>query len=160
MISADQSQTIQEAAYKSGEWHYTQGGAKGGKEPPVDLAKRYGDCTDFTWNATKVALGSAWPFSYDRDKPGTSTFLSGDAHGYTEIESYMARPGDVVVLGGHAGIHEGVVEDAEGETHVLGHANNGRPAKPGVPGHDGTTGVFDFTGNAKVSPHFYRPIIP
>jgi RHS repeat-associated protein len=158
MVTVDQSTAIHDAAYDSGEWHYTQGGAHHGDEPPVNLAQKYGDCTDFTWNATKQGLGAAWNHSY-AEKPNTHAFLHGEARGYTEVEASSARPGDVVVLGGHAGIFDGFAEDASGGTRVLGHANNGSPAYPDKAGRDGNTGPFDFTGNARLTPHFYRPII-
>ena len=158
MITSDESIAILVAAIKSGEWSYTQGGAKLGVEAAVsitsDFSKSFGDCTDLTFTATKAALGDSWSSRYPHDKPGTGNFHNGTAKGYTRVENSAARAGDIVVTGGHAGIYFGT--DSKGN--VWGWANNGTPATPTKANHDGGTGYYNFSKSAKNKPEFYRPI--
>jgi hypothetical protein len=152
MITSQQSMRILSSAWASGEWQYTQGGARGGVEVAKNLPARQGDCTDFTWNATKTALGSDWKVSY-ANAPRTSTFHAGTQQGYTEVEASAAQPGDIVVRGGHAGVYMGT--DKKGN--VWGWANNGLPATPKRENRDSPTGNFNFSTKDGETPQFFRP---
>lgn len=161
-VTAAESQDILDAARASGEWVYTQGGAKGGTEISKDFSAtpKRGDCTDFTWNAATVSLGATWAHGWQQ-KLSTTEFLTMAgtelaAHGYVEVPETEARAGDVVVRGGHAGIYTHT--DADGR--IMGLANNGVPARSdGQKNFDGTTGEYDFSENHGFSPRFFRPLV-
>ena len=160
----------------SGEWFYTQGCAQchGGSftEPAVNLANRYGDCTDFVWYAISSTLGASWPRDYDDEKMSTKMYNSRDGtqlaeHGFIQVDSASVRMGDVVVRtviggSGHAGIFIGwIASDVTGEyTNGFpgGWANNGWPATHDAEGHNGLTGLFSFTPKDGTVTKFFRPL--
>lgn len=158
-VTREESDSILAAARSSGDWYYTQGGARGGKEPAKNMRTKYGDCTDYVWNAARQALGASWPHPWYL-RPGTSNFRTWSTTalleaGYIRINATQARPGDTVVRGGHAGIYTGT--DAYGR--VMGIANNGVPATPERKGVNKETGPFDFSAQGEWTPQFYRPIV-
>jgi hypothetical protein len=153
MITSRQSMELLVNALQDGDWKYTQGGARGGREDARDVSAQAGDCTDFTFAMTRKTLGAPWNTSWAA-KANTTALWNGTAAGYTQIESENARPGDIVVNGPgrHAGVYIG--RDADGN--AIGWANNGSPATPTSRGRDGETGSFNFGS----SPRFVRPITP
>ncbi|MEP6992219.1 MAG: hypothetical protein ABJA80_14905 [bacterium] len=158
-VSAGESAALLSYAQNDGDWIYTQGGRQGGSEPPVNIAARYGDCTDFTWNATIKALGSAWPHAYAQ-KLSTSNFHSLsdimlEGRGYRRIGAADARPGDIVVRAGHAGVYVGPSYDGK----VWGWANNGLPATPDAGNQDYLTGRYNFANRNGYAPEFFRPLV-
>jgi RHS repeat-associated protein len=156
MIDPSQSASILSAAQAEPDWHYTQGGDKGGAELPLSTKMKFGDCSDFVAAATKGGLdASEWNVSR-ADKANTTMLATGKAKGFTSIDKVSARPGDVVVSNGHTGIY--AYTDKDGN--AWGVANNGTPAKKDkdgktIPGRDGTTGLHNFGKNAS----FARPIV-
>jgi hypothetical protein len=170
--TGDESAEILLAAIHSPEWRYTQGGAKGGPEPPKDIAAHYGDCTDFVWQSTKTGLGPAWPHSW------AAHIATGDFHdlspaglvvvGYRKVPPDSAWAGDIVVRGGHAGVFKGFDDsgtDYRPGVAVWGFANNGSPAhSDGRPNRDGDTDWYNFSttyddkGNP-VEPEFFRAVV-
>lgn len=156
MITQEQSGHILTNAGMSGEWTYSQGQTSRG-EPARDVANHVGDCTDYVQSASSQELGSTWAGSGDANKANTAAFKNGSAKGYTQVEAKSARPGDVVVQGGHAGFYLGT----DNKGNVWGLANNGTPAtKDGTGYHDGTTTPERFNSGSFGSgnPTFYRPI--
>lgn len=82
-----------------------------------------------------------------------------EAHGWKKIDASMARAGDIVVTGSHAGVY--VCTDDQ--CRVWGLANNGVPTtadKFGSPSgyEDYNTGGYNFS--KKGSPLFFRPVDP
>jgi hypothetical protein len=157
--NAQESAAIYQAALNSGEWTYTQGGARGGTEPQKDVNGKVGDCTDFTWKTTMDALGSSWNHGWNQ-KLNTEMFRTYEAaqlaaHGFARITIMEARPGDIVVRGGHAGVLQEINSNG-----VMGIANNGLPATSGGQANkDGITGAYNFESRNGINPTFYRPII-
>lgn len=159
-----ESDAIKEAALAEPEWTYTQGGAKGGSEPERNVGTKHGDCTDFTMSVVKKVFGDLWPHPWT-SKINTGMFRGFNADqlraaGYARISAENARPGDIVVRGGHAGIYLG--RDAQGRW--IGEANNGYPAYPDganrPPYQDKLTGSYNFSPTTEHSPQFFRPVIP
>jgi len=150
MISTAESGRVFAAAVASGEWTYTQGTP----DAVVDYCKRKGDCTDYVRNAVTTALGSDWASA--NEKSSTGMFRSGNHPGFTQIETSAARLGDVIVVGGHAGIYIGT--NSKGE--MWGMANNGRPSSSSRGYSDSTTGPVPFNTGwfGSGQPTFYRPI--
>lgn len=156
------------SAIHSGEWIYTQGGYRGGIEPPKDIPSRHGDCTDLAWFSTTDALGSGWPHNYDNHLP---TRLFHDLStadlaraGYRRVPYDSAQVGDIVVRGGHAGVYGGTFTGPGGDYGIWGWANNGLPATPKRDNKDGFTGWYNFKWNYddhhnEVDPEFFRPLV-
>jgi hypothetical protein len=154
-----ESLAILHAALGSGEWTYTQGGYQNGIEPPRNISLRYGDCTDYTWEATRAALGPGWPHEWAQ-KMSTSQYHDWSAtilasHGYRRVPVDSVRPGDIVVRGDHAGVFQEI--DSAGN--VWGIANNGIPATPLRENKDYATGRFNFRTRKGVIPDFFRALV-
>jgi hypothetical protein len=154
-----ESYAILGTAAASGEWFYTQGGDKGGDEPAVNIPARYGDCTDFTWNATREAFGSGFdhPWSQKMSTHDLRTFSAAQLRerGYRRVPADSAWAGDIIVRGDHAGIFI----EANSEGRVMGLANNGSPARPLRPNQNGPTAPFDFTTKGADAPMFLRALV-
>jgi hypothetical protein len=160
-ITPEQSKAILDAAKASGEWQYTQGGAQGGVEDAKDRTLKRGDCTDFVWDAVMNALGTTWPNTWGQ-RLSTAAYRNTTTEGedllrrrrLIRIQDGQQRPGDIIVVSGHAAIYTG---------HVLGiphgWANNGKPARPnGVAGVDNNTGDHSFNYVSNQYPVYYlRP---
>lgn len=144
------------------DWTYTQGGARGGSEPSRNVSERRGDCTDFTWQATRSSLPNTWGQAHGWNEKLSTTMFEGmsenmlEQRGYRRVSMDQARPGDVVVRSGHAGIYKST--DASGN--IWGIANNGLPATPSRPNVDRPTGAVMFNPSTMQPTTFYRPLIP
>jgi RHS repeat-associated protein len=151
MINGAQGQEIAYNAKGALEWTYSQGKAG---DPRLTHQWRGGDCTDFVRFYVRASLGADWKSQY---KASTRMFHTGDHPGFTEVESSMAQPGDVLVEGGHAGIFIGTDRGV-----VMGMANNGRPSNSRRGYKDGETTPRPFNRGffGPGGPHFYRPILP
>ncbi|NBW65835.1 hypothetical protein EBR44_08750 [bacterium] len=155
-----ESRKMFDAAKASGEWNYTQGGAKGGSEHAKDRAAKWGDCTDYVFAASQVALDSTGWKSLAKYLTTTQfrTYSAGliAANGYVAVSAAEARQGDVVVRGGHAGLFIGPSTNGR----ILGLANNGTPATENTANHDGVTGVISFDPLNASQPLFFRQLVP
>jgi hypothetical protein len=87
--------------------------------------------------------------------------LSEDNHpGYTRIDASMARPGDIVVQGSHAGVYAaGGKEGLSGAPKA--YANGGRPATSRKGYYDGKTHKVSMTRKdyGDHGPVYLRPIV-
>ena len=156
MINAAESALILNAAYASGEWRYSQG--KLG-DPRDYHDPRGGDCTDLVRYSVEHGIGDEW---VGGSKANTTAFNSSDvngstlAQGFTEVDADQARPGDIVVKGGHAGVY--TMTDKNGD--VWGLANNGLSSDSKRGYHDYKTDATNFTAgkwsNKEVK--FFRPL--
>ena len=157
MISAGQSVQVLADAMASGEWTYSQYPSGNKRDPNTALpGQQLGDSTDMCRQSVQNTLGPAWKSAY---KASTSMFKSGDHPGFTEVDAADARPGDVIVRGGHAGMYIGTDKDGN----AWGWANNGSPTKADGTGYaDHRTGAVKFTQRhcGGGAPQYYRPIMP
>jgi hypothetical protein len=167
-ITASQSVSILNNAMAMGTWYYTQGCALCANgpnyEPDTNTANHYGDCTDFTQTAIKNVLGSAWTHK----KINTPMFDTLSAaqlatHGFVRVDSATARVGDIVVRAlttgnrnGHAGVFMGFMETG----HIIGWANNGRPATPQHTNQQLGTKPTKFDVIMGYETKFFRPQTP
>jgi len=151
MIGAAQGMQVARHAAEGGEWTYSQypSGVQGDPTEPLG-GERLGDCTDLVRYAVSGGLGSAWAGG---EKANTAAFNNGTAEGFTEVMRSAARPGDVVVRGGHAGIFTGINSRDE----VRGFANNGQPNTSAGGYKDNATRVINF-GPSKET-RFFRPLL-
>jgi len=152
MINGTQGLEIVQTAKSSGEWTYAQYGNEIWTGGPAG-----GDCTDYCRSAVAATLGAIWEGG---PKASTKMFKAGIAAGFTEVEAGAAQPGDVAVLGGHAGIFTGI--NSNGEIRAL--ANNGTP-EGGASGYNNySTSVTTFApgkfGSTQTDVvRFYRPLV-
>jgi len=152
MLATSRLGSILLAAINQGQWHYTQGGDKGGIEHAKDPANKYGDCGDFVKASVAAAVpewGGSYITTYDFHHDDSASLAQA---GYVRIDSAAALPGDILVDDDHAGIYVGIQRDT-----LIAWANNGFPAYPTAPGHTGNTIGTKFTNGPAT---FYRVVIP
>lgn len=128
----------------------------------MNIANKFGDCTDFVWIAVKNVLGSSWPHAkISRRMFNNFSTTKLAANGYVVVDSASVRIGDIVVRTkttgcqcGHAG---GFIGWGAGG-HPIGHANNGLPATKTRPNKDNPTGKYDFIQRAGELTKSFRPV--
>jgi hypothetical protein len=159
-VTKEEGAQINKAAILSGSWTYSQKMSGGNKNDPsaaVAGDSNIGDCTDLTFCATSNALGGSWGVTYG-NKSSTGMFKGGKHVGYRELGSAEdPQVGDVVVLGGHAGLY--MRKDADGNP--IAWANNGCPTHCSGGYSNGTTGETSFApgrfGSAATdNPRYFR----
>ena len=143
-LTRQESMRVAQSAKAMPEWKYTEG--KEGT-PAKDPAHNIGDCTDFVNESIRRA-------GFDVNRQATWQFAGSDE--YIRVPAGQARPGDIFVLNGHAGI---VVEfrTVKGVSQPIVIQNGGDAGGPGKVWRDGDTGRW-YPG-AGVG-QFYRPLVP
>jgi hypothetical protein len=131
-VTAEEGNKVVEAADAEGQWTYTMG-REG--EIPKDFCAKKGDCTDYVEASMR---GAGLPALSPR--PSTRQYPSSN---YRSTAPENARAGDVIIVGGHAGIITGRAGDGT----ILARQNGGSGVKtirfaPGVSGLKGRQIIF------------------
>lgn len=131
-VTAEEGSKIVTASVAEGQWTYTQG--RDG-EIPKDFCAKKGDCTDFVEASMR---GAGLPALSPR--PSTRQYPSSD---YRSIPPEDSRAGDVIIVGGHAGVITGRAADGT----IMARQNGGSGVKtirfaPGVSGLKGRQIIF------------------
>lgn len=126
-VSASEGEAIRDAAEGSEPWTYTQGRAG---EPPKNFCANYGDCTDFVEKSMRAAGMPAL-----NPRPATFQFDGNSSYRALGAED-SPQAGDVIVIGGHAGIMTGA-RHASGRWMAISNGSRGVSTYSWGPGVNG-----------------------